>query len=260
MTDCPTIDPRDIYVHEEDGMIKSICIYTGRLLKIRHKYDDASEIPPFIRHVTPEGDVVFLEKGLALNESMFNKKRWAYSKVTADILCTRIANGGRITKLCEEPDMPPYAIVRKWRSEFPEFEGAYLQACKDRTEHFVDEALDVADEAIRDPDKEVTPAAKLKIETLKWAAAVGDPERYGTKTKIVGDGSGAIQLIVNTGILREGDPGYTEPIDVTPPTEKLEQKQHPRSQDESEESQGKVPEENNSKSDDGLLDMAGLQK
>lgn len=79
-----------------------------------------------------------------------------------------------------------------------------------RAEIFHDEAVQIA----RDTSKENATANKLHVDTLKWGAVIGDIETYGQKTKIAELGDGIV--IVGTGIIRPGDPGFVqEDFDAT---------------------------------------------
>ena len=61
-------------------------------------------------------------------------------------------------------------------------------------------------------------APKEKISALQWAAEKGNAERFGTKTKIVGDKNAPVVFVIDTGIRRRGDEGFIESgeKDVTP--------------------------------------------
>jgi hypothetical protein len=69
---------------------------------------------------------------------------------------------------------------------------------------------DVAIEKAEKVTRNTVAQTKLQVETYKWAAEKGDPNRYGTRTKIVGDPDQPVAIIVETGI-RESQP---KPIEV----------------------------------------------
>lgn len=74
-----------------------------------------------------------------------------------------------------------------------------------------DQALDEALAA----DEDSAQAQKLKHEAYKWLASTDLPERYSAKTKIEGSLNIPMQLVVNTGIIRNEEEYGREIKDAT---------------------------------------------
>jgi hypothetical protein len=133
----------------------------------------------------------------------------AFSPFLIDEMCTRIVEGGSLTKICQAEGFPTYSQLAHWRRTYPWIDEALSRARRDRAEHLRDQALD---EALATESGRDAPAQTLKVETLKWAAGV-DHEKYNPKTKIEATVNAPTQIIVQTGIDRSPLP---EPKDVTP--------------------------------------------
>lgn len=107
---------------------------------------------------------------------------------------------------CEELGVP-YSIVKKWERESPEFKESLALARKDGAEYSHGKILELA---------RTRGDAKTEIEALKWSAEKNDPERFGNKTKLVGDTSAPITFVIDTGIRREAIPEAPLEREVTP--------------------------------------------
>jgi hypothetical protein len=129
-------------------------------------------------------------------------KDWSFTIALASIICSRVAEGAFLTKLCKEPGIPPYRVISLWRSQNERFALMLAQAEKDRAEYYHDQALE---SSMLCTDKDMVPAMKLAVDTLKWAAERGDPNRYGSKVQVQGDDSRPIVIKIDTGIKRHGD-------------------------------------------------------
>ena len=109
------------------------------------------------------------------------------------------------------PGMPAYAIMARWRAENPDFDAAISLAMTMRADHYADLiAADIED--VKNLSKDEVPGAKLRFDKLKWLAAVGNPDRYGQKTKINAEIEQSVTIIFDTGINRE-QPGETNDKD-----------------------------------------------
>lgn len=105
------------------------------------------------------------------------------------------ANGkNSLRAVCKKAGMPSRATVYRWLEEQPEFVEMYNKATTMRAHGYVDEMVDIADEA---PEtKEGVQKAKLKIYAREKYAAKIAPRLYGEKVtqELVGAGGGAIQV------------------------------------------------------------------
>lgn len=153
----------------------------------------------------PTGDKVLVDPKNALPGG-----RWEYSLELASRLCERVVQGGFITRLCDGVNFPPYSVVARWKRTHHEFYTMLMEAYEDRAEFFGDKIRELADDA----DEENYSSQNVKIGAYKHLAALDSPKRFQTK-QAVGPSSGApVVVIVETGIRRKGDEGYTA-VEVT---------------------------------------------
>lgn len=129
---------------------------------------------------------------------------YTYTREVGDYFIQRVAEGKSITKTAKELSLP-LAVVMRWRAGHDDFESALQMAFKTRAETIRDRVLDEIEHGI---DKDEAPGKRVVIDTLKWAAGVDDKNRFGTTKSEVAVTGGGI-LIVDTGIRREGDAGFS---------------------------------------------------
>jgi len=134
-------------------------------------------------------------------------KRVPYNLETAKKILHLVREGHTIAAIGRMSEFPSSAIIFNWLGKHPDFKEAMEQARIDRAEVYHDKALEVAENVT---DKEDVPAARLKIDTYKWAAEKGDKSRYGT-SKIDIDVNQRDIVVIDTGIDRSKT--YDEPID-----------------------------------------------
>lgn len=94
-----------------------------------------------------------------------------------------------------------------WLKEDKDFVKAYENALKNRATVLFETALDLGKSAVNQGKDEYS-MTKLTIDTLKSAASLADPGRYGSKVEAMGEF--AQGFIIETGIRRPGDEGYKE--------------------------------------------------
>lgn len=104
-----------------------------------------------------------------------------YTPVLAERILARMAQGESLRKVCEDPQMPARSTVQKWLAEDDNFSAQYARACEARTEHMVDEMLEIADDAAIDPQDK-----RVRIDTRKWLATKLLPKKYGDKVEVSG--------------------------------------------------------------------------
>lgn len=140
---------------------------------------------------TPQGPV-FIERGINFDITNFLDVI-PYSQVLGNLICQAITNGKSKLAAIKELNLE-YATVRKWVQGNEEFELALKQAEKDRADYIGEEALQIA---------------RLEGDSgrLLELAAIGDPDKFGKKTKLLGDAANPIQFIIETGIRKSRDAG-----------------------------------------------------
>lgn len=200
------------YTHiNNQGLYEVIDLITGNILCVQRTPKDllALKFENLVKIETPEG-VVWIEKGIDVDKINFQKP-WPFSKILGDLICQRLVEGVTTLKACEEFQIP-YSLFVRWKREFPEFGEQLEQAKKDRAEAFHDKAIQKAQESKR---------PYLEVDTLKWAAEKGDQAKFGMQTKIVGDKNAPIAFVLETGIRRAGDQGFTPHQEERPVEEKI---------------------------------------
>ena len=112
-----------------------------------------------------------------------------FSQELAETICQRIAEGEPLTKICKDEGMPHYITVLRWRNVHEDFHDNYTRAREDAADTLVDEILEIADEAESAKSSEAVQAAKLRVDTRKWAASKMKPKTYGDRTTLEHSGT-----------------------------------------------------------------------
>ena len=90
-----------------------------------------------------------------------------FTEDLGDTVCAGIAKGLSLVKICQAKDMPDERSVYRWRRLHDSFSQNYARAREDAADQFVQEIMDIADEAT----VEEVQVAKLRVDTRKWTAA-----------------------------------------------------------------------------------------
>lgn len=119
-----------------------------------------------------------------------------YTADTALLICTLIAEGHPLTKICAIDSMPGISTVYRWLHENEQFQDRYRQAREDQADTVFDQTLDIADAEpqLDDVSKDGEGAMlqvngpfeqwrKTRIDTRKWMAARLRPKKYGELIK-----------------------------------------------------------------------------
>jgi hypothetical protein len=120
-----------------------------------------------------------------------------YSLKMSSIICERMAKGETVTNICRDETMPTFQTVQNWRRLFPAFEIAYANAQLAQTECWVEEVKSIADDGKNDwmeresrngnytvLNSEHVTRSMLRINTIKWIAAIRNPKKYGPKAEL----------------------------------------------------------------------------
>lgn len=149
-------------------------------------------------HVVLDGNGKKVEVLKGTDPSTLPRCTWPYNQITADHICDRISEGKTLDEIGLMEGYPSTNIIKSWTRLYPDFKRQLKIARAERAEHFHDEIIKLA----RDPSENQAKSERLKFESLKWAASVGDPDTYGNKVKHSGDPDAPIGFIVDTGIRR----------------------------------------------------------
>ncbi len=132
-----------------------------------------------------------------------------YSRPFAEVICQRIVDGAILKTLCNEPGMPKYAVICRWSAQYPEFKEMLATAERHRAEGMTDEALEVARELHeRDYKKLADIQAATLLTNQLWQKAGAGSAKFQPKAKADAPTNVAIQVVIETGIRRQGDPGF----------------------------------------------------
>lgn len=104
-------------------------------------------------------------------------------------ICTDIASGMSLQKACREPGRPDKKNVWIWMRDDdlrPEADRLglrtfYARAVEERTEAFLEDIIEISDSAPIDFPAGVQ-AARLMVDTRKWAMAQMKPRKYGRQS------------------------------------------------------------------------------
>lgn len=135
------------------------------------------------------------------------KAQMGYSLEIADAICNLVREGKTLSFIADLDQMPQLHVIYKWREIHPDFGKRLKQARADRADFYHDKAEHAVE---RVEDKDDVPVGKFKFDAYMKLAEKGNPSQYGQQRSI--EGPGALQIIVNTGIVRD-DPVTVEVID-----------------------------------------------
>lgn len=119
-----------------------------------------------------------------------------YSEETVSLICSLLAEGQSLRKICALETLPHLSTVMRWLfepSDFRDyFQEQYRRARQMQAEIHADEMVDIADDSSEDEiftdegrrlcNKEFVARSKLRVETRQWVASRLLPKVYGAKT------------------------------------------------------------------------------
>lgn len=113
-----------------------------------------------------------------------------YTEALANLICSRIADGQSLRKVCSDDDMPSTVSVYAWFRIHDSFLNNYMRAKTDSADSDADKIEDVAERVLSgDLDPQ---AARVAIDAWKWTAGKKRPKKYGDK--IMQEISGSLSL------------------------------------------------------------------
>lgn len=107
-----------------------------------------------------------------------------YSPELAQDIYNRIIEGESIPKICRSEEMPSRVTLWQWMQDKEDFLTLITKARRARAAYYVDELVDIAEEA-KPEDWQVK---RLKIEAIKNYAKMVDPSAYGDRVEHTGAG------------------------------------------------------------------------
>jgi hypothetical protein len=112
-----------------------------------------------------------------------------YGDEVVDLICSRLAIGESLNRICKDADMPAMSTVFGWLSKHPEFLEKYTRAREAQAETHADRIIEIADDADIDANHK-----RIMVDARKWVASKLKPKRYGDKLDL--DHSGNVGLTV----------------------------------------------------------------
>lgn len=119
-------------------------------------------------------------------------------------ICTRIASGESLKRICEDDAMPSRDTVHVWLldGKHKEFSDSYEKACNTRAENMFDELVEIADDGSNDymeverqdgsvsevVNTEHIQRSRLRVDTRKWYLSKVLPKKYGEKVDVTSGG------------------------------------------------------------------------
>lgn len=133
-----------------------------------------------------------------------------YSEKLALEICTRLAMGESLRKICESDAMPNRYTVLSWAVDLKHpFYHQYESAREKQAESLADELMDIADDGSNDwmerkmrdgsleevVNHEHIQRSRLRVDTRKWIASKLKPKRYGDKQTVAHEGLSLEELV-----------------------------------------------------------------
>lgn len=132
----------------------------------------------------------------------------SYTDAIAVTICTRIANGESLRRICKDEQMPGMSTVMRWLRDREAFREQYAHAREAQLEGWADELVDIADSADRDSKAGVM-KAKLQTDVRKWLMERGKPKKYGPRAglEVTGKDGGPVAVTLADLVKNAGDDG-----------------------------------------------------
>ncbi len=118
---------------------------------------------------------------------------------TRAAIIEQLSEGKSLRSICEQPDMPTEALVRKWARLDADFGSQYAHAREAGMDAMADEILAIADETSLDTkttadgktvvDQEAINRSRLRVDARKWIMSKIAPKTYGDKLDLNHSGS-----------------------------------------------------------------------
>jgi len=119
-----------------------------------------------------------------------------YSPELAHEICSRMAKGEALRRICRDENMPDHSTVIAWAMDDKDgFYNQYARAREIQAEHMFEEILEISDESDRivktGEEKKSSAYAqnqRLKVDTRKWYLSKVLPKKFGEKVDVTSGG------------------------------------------------------------------------
>lgn len=198
-----TTEAKNIFhrINVQYGYMETVDALSGEVIAVQNdvnenfilgKMDDLIE-------VTIDGKTILMQKGMSLSAN-YVPKNSNYSRPLGDLIIQAIIEGMGITKACVKYGVT-YNTLMRWAESFPDFGKELDKAKRYRADSTHDQIVDLVKRLTTEQlNKTQVEAIGKAADILKWSAEKSDPTRFGNKQDK--GGSGAVQIIIQTGIDR----------------------------------------------------------
>ena len=132
----------------------------------------------------------------------------SFTQDMADTICTRIAEGESLRKICGDDWMPERVTIYRWLAADPDFCNQYTRAREDQADTLADEIIAIADEqpeviAVLNKHGELIEHKldnaflqwqKNRMDARKWTAMKLKPKKYGDRQILAGDSEAPLEV------------------------------------------------------------------
>jgi hypothetical protein len=111
-----------------------------------------------------------------------------YSPAAAAEICSRLAQGETLARICEDPHLPAEATVRDWVVEdrHPSFTAAYRRARDHQARRWFEQIVDLSDQSANARSMHEVASYQLRANSRKWACARALPHEFGEHVTVSG--------------------------------------------------------------------------
>lgn len=119
-----------------------------------------------------------------------------FNQEIAATICSRIADGESLRKICSDEGMPDKSTVFRWLELHATLRDQYTRARETQADTLFEEILIIADDGSNDSyvddegmvktDHDVIARSRLRVDARKWMAGKLRPKVYGEKLAIGG--------------------------------------------------------------------------
>jgi hypothetical protein len=210
-----TVDPRNVFyrLNSVHGYVEVVDAASGEVLAVQNDYNENFILGKMddLLEVKIDDKTILMQKGI--NLPTYRPATSKFSKPLADILIQRVIEGEGITKACAALGIG-YSTVMRWAEKHEDFGKELDKARAYRAEQTHDKIMEIAkDLETKQLNKTQVEALGKAADILKWSAEKSSPSKYGGK--VDKGGSGAVSIIIQTGISRE-EPQQGEVIHIHP--------------------------------------------
>ncbi len=132
-----------------------------------------------------------------------------FTPAIVDAICTRIAEGESLSRICTDAEMPAKRTVMDWLddSKNSDFRTKYARAREAQADFYAAEIIDISDDSERDTytdedgnvrtNQEVVARSRLRVDSRKWYASKLAPKKYGERLELAGDQENPIKAEID---------------------------------------------------------------